>query len=726
MKKVLLICFMQCFVLGFSQKLKPVAQKISEYHNGKIESKTYDLFEVNNNTDKLAEYRKSATDISVISLKSSELKRLVNDKPDFIEITFPFAGGRQITVEMYKNQIFTNSFKVVTNTGKTVNYTPGVYYQGIVKGNNNSIVAFSFFNNDVVGVASTPELGNIVVGKAKNSEDFVSYSDSKLTGANPFICGVDELKENNDQKISYDPNANKNTTLTQNCVRVYYEVCFKPYQNNGSNTTTVTNWLTAIHNNIATLYTNDDIKTALSEIYIWTTQDPYTGSPSSNLNKFSAARQTFNGDLAHLINTPSTTSIAFLNSLCKTYAHAYSGISQTYNNVPVYSWTIQAMTHEMGHGLGSPHTHACAWNGNNTPIDWCGPTAMPSIINSEGLTCTSNVLPPSGTIMSYCHLMSNIGINFSNGFGTQPAALIRSTIDSKPCLGTNCTTSCVPSISSIAPTSTTQNSANMFITDAISSSWKYKVSKLDGTNVATGNTNSPSFSIANLQPGTYYKVDAVGPCANETYYQKSGLVLTDADWCGGVSFTDTGGSAGTYKNNEELVKTFYPASGSSMTMTFTAFDLEEDYDFMYVYNGPSTASPVFANGNNLTGNTVPGPFTSTDPSGAITVKFVSDAGVTANGWNVNFSCNVLGVADVNTKNNSINIYPNPAKNMIVISSDETLKSYKIFDEAGRLVSSASSLKGNKTEVNLSSIQTGNYVISIETEKQTVNKKLIKQ
>ncbi|WP_284459567.1 T9SS type A sorting domain-containing protein, partial [Chryseobacterium sp.] len=142
--------------------------------------------------------------------------------------------------------------------------------------------------------------------------------------------------------------------------------------------------------------------------------------------------------------------------------------------------------------------------------------------------------------------------------------------------------------------------------------------------------------------------------------------------------------------------------------------------------GPSTASPVFANGNNLTGNIVPGPFTSTDPSGAITVKFVSDAGVTANGWNVNFSCNVLGVADVNAKNNSINIYPNPVKNMIVISSDETLKSYKIFDEAGRLVSSASSLKGNKTEVNLSSIQTGNYVIGIETEKQTVNKKLIKQ
>jgi hypothetical protein len=84
------------------------------------------------------------------------------------------------------------------------------------------VVAFSFFDNDVVGVASTPELGNIVLGKAKNAEDFVSYSDSKLTGANPFVCGIDEIKENQGQKISYDPGlAQKdfNTELCKNLLR---------------------------------------------------------------------------------------------------------------------------------------------------------------------------------------------------------------------------------------------------------------------------------------------------------------------------------------------------------------------------------------------------------------------------------------------------------------------------------------------------------------------------
>ncbi len=706
-------------MLGFAQHLRPVAQKISEYHNQKKTFAQYDLFEVNNDAQKLAEFKRSATDITVINLKSKELKKLVYEKPDFLEVSFPF-DGKQITVELYKNQIFTNEFKVKTSKGETVNYTPGVYYQGIVKGDDSSIVAFSFFNDDIVGVASTLELGNIVLGKAKNSEDFVSYSDSKLTGLNPFVCGVDEMKENQKQKISFDPNSNAaKKAATQNCVRIYYEVCYTPYTNNGSDTTTTTNWLTAIHNNIATLYNNDEVRVALNEIFIWTAQDPYTSTPSANLNSFRQNRQTFNGDLAHLVNAPSTTSIAYLNSLCSTFKHAYSGISQTYNNVPVYSWTIQAMTHEMGHSLGSPHTHACAWNGNNTAIDGCGAQAG----YSEGCTGPIPSSTVKGSIMSYCHLISGVGISFANGFGPQPAALIRSTVDSKPCLGMNCITACNETITEMNVSNITQNSANAAFTDATSASWKYKLAKMDGTLVTSGNTTNTNFSFSNLQPATYYLLSVGTDCS--AGYQKTQLFMTDADWCSGVLFTDTGGQTANYGDNETIVKTFYPSSGNSLTMSFTEFALEQGYDFMYIYNGPSTSSPLFANGNNLTGTTLPGSFTSTNPSGAITVKFVSDPAENMSGWKANFSCAVLAVEDI-TKSNTVGIYPNPAKNMITISSKENLKSYKMYDEAGRLINSASSLKGSKVEVNISSLQTGNYMVTVETDKQTINKKLIKQ
>ncbi|WP_394351015.1 T9SS type A sorting domain-containing protein [Chryseobacterium potabilaquae] len=39
--------------------------------------------------------------------------------------------------------------------------------------------------------------------------------------------------------------------------------------------------------------------------------------------------------------------------------------------------------------------------------------------------------------------------------------------------------------------------------------------------------------------------------------------------------------------------------------------------------------------------------------------------------------------------------------------------------------SSVSLKGNQQEINLSFVEKGNYVISIETENETVSKKFIK-
>lgn len=92
------------------------------------------------------------------------------------------------------------------------------------------------------------------------------------------------------------------------------------------------------------------------------------------------------------------------------------------------------------------------------------------------------------------------------------------------------------------------------------------------------------------------------------------------------------------------------------------------------------------------------------------------------------SSSFLGTNDVNveTKNITVDISPNPVKNMMTITSKKNLKGYKVFDESGKLVISSSSLKGNKHEVDISSIKTGNYIVTVETENQKVNKKFIKE
>jgi hypothetical protein len=87
---------------------------------------------------------------------------------------------------------------------------------------------------------------------------------------------------------------------------------------------------------------------------------------------------------------------------------------------------------------------------------------------------------------------------------------------------------------------------------------------------------------------------------------------------------------------------------------------------------------------------------------------------------------VLGTDDVNVKakDNLVSIYPNPAKDHFTISTKENLRSYKLYDQSGRALM-GSSLKGTEQEVDISSLTTGTYTVSVETEHQKVNKKIVK-
>ncbi|MBK8516181.1 MAG: hypothetical protein IPL55_07780 [Saprospiraceae bacterium] len=166
----------------------------------------------------------------------------------------------------------------------------------------------------------------------------------------------------------------------------------------------------------------DGISTSVSQIFTWTSEDPYNYSSTSEaLNRFISERPTYNGDLAHLISrgAPTGGGVAYLNQLCGNLGYAYSYVNSTYQNVPTYSWTVNVIAHETGHNFGSPHTHSCTWPGG--AIDGCGPTANTAY--SEG-TCAIGPIPNGGgTIMSYCHLLTT-GINFNKGFGYYPHFLI--------------------------------------------------------------------------------------------------------------------------------------------------------------------------------------------------------------------------------------------------------------------------------------------------------------
>ncbi|CAA7197062.1 T9SS type A sorting domain-containing protein [Chryseobacterium potabilaquae] len=156
-------------------------------------------------------------------------------------------------------------------------------------------------------------------------------------------------------------------------------------------------------------------------------------------------------------------------------------------------------------------------------------------------------------------------------------------------------------------------------------------------------------------------------------------------------------------------------------------------DFIFNTNGGSISIiPGASCGMNIIGNTI----TTMGSIGAGIYLIIASnpytqltisGGGGSGGSNIGLcSASVLETQDVkNIPNSTVDIYPTQVKDVMTLSSKETLKSYKIFDTSGKLILS-SPLTGNKKEINLLNVKSGNYVIAVETQTQTINKKITKQ
>ena len=720
MKKALIFTLLCLTAFAFGQ-IRSVSKKVQELNAKNQNFENYALFTKNSDVQKSSKFLTSATDVTVLNIDNSELERINDEAPEYLSLTVPYQS-HTVQVELYKQNIFTENFVAKDEQGNVIDYQPGQYYRGVVNGDYTSLAGISFFEDNVMGVISTYEFGNIILGKSTDKQDYITYSDKNLLGENPFQCGIDELDYNVDkqQEISFDPEM-MNKTMTENCVKIYYEIAYRPYQFNGYDFDETMDWITGMHNNIAILYDNDNINVALHAVKIWTTEDPYVTSQMSPGEILSAFANNmggqFQGDIGQLVDSPSSTSIAYLDSVCTSNNVSYAGTNASYQNVPTYSWNIMAMTHEMGHSLGSPHTHACAWNGNNTAIDGCGPAA------GAGEGCNAPFPDDGGTIMSYCHLIPSVGINFLNGFGPQPGALIRSKVDSKPCLGTDC--SCMFTVQDVEVAYLDNGNIQAQIIDNTSTEWQYRAYPFGETPSGDWQTTtSNEFTVNGLAEHTYYMLEVMNICGSGSEGGVWDVVLLPGDFCNGELFTDTGGETGSYDSNQHIVKTFYPVDGDKVELAFERIGLQNG-DVMNVYNGDSVGSPLFDEGS-ITGNNVPGPtFVSTDATGAITIEFISNSSGNAYGWEATVDCAALGVEDL-SDSYGITVYPNPASEILnVIAQKGQIQSVKLTDVAGRTVIN-NNVNKNNTSINVNHLPKGVYILTINVDNKIVTKKIIKK
>ena len=211
------------------------------------------------------------------------------------------------------------------------------------------------------------------------------------------------------------------------CVTVYVEVDHDIILDKGAQGSRT--YVEGLLLEVANLYAAQGITLNFNMKY-WDSPSPYLSNSSSGmLRQFREQTASgYDGDVAHLISYQASGGIAYVDAICSaSFGHAFSSIRSTYALCPTYSWSVEVFAHELGHNLGSPHTQSCVWNGDQTAIDGCSP------FGTEG-GCPDPGLPTGGgTIMSYCHLNSAVGINFLKGFHPQPLALIKNTIAYAQC-----------------------------------------------------------------------------------------------------------------------------------------------------------------------------------------------------------------------------------------------------------------------------------------------------
>ncbi len=728
MKKIFTLLAFFAILSSFAQG--EVGKKIGELRNAGTTFRPFSVLDQKTVVPSNAVDR-TVKNATFASIKRDVVANIANSKFDYIEVSIPY-NGRTIVTQLYKADIYAVGFHTDTDKQKNVPFEQGAHYRGIVKDDPTSVVALNFFKNEMNGIISASDVNNLVIAKMdvpNNIDDYIVYSDADLKIANQFDCGV------KDSAVEHDSTEDTGRApQSVKCVTMYFELDYSLYLQNGSSVTTTNNWMSSVFNNVQTLYANDGISVSLRSTYIWTTQDPYSGSASSDyLYQFNEMRPVFDGDVGQLIGIDpgGLGGVAVsINGLCSQNNFSYSDVNFAYNTVPTYSWTIMVITHEMGHLLGSPHTHACTWNGNSTAIDNCAPAAIGN--TAEGYSCLTNppTLPATnvkGTIMSYCHLIGSIGINLANGFGPQPLGRVTTAVNNGGCLSTDCVNTCINTVANISAINVEGSTATItWVEMGAGTSWQIQVMPFASNFGNWVDVSTPSYNVTGLLPNKYYKVRIRPVCAaglNSVFRQY--IFATGDDWCSGVTISDTGGPTANYGNVQDYVRVLIPTlPNKKIKLNITQLDLENNYDYLYIYDGDNTSATDLSAGG-FTGNNAPGIFTSTAADGALTLRFFSDPLEVGAGYLAEVSCeNSLGVNGFSSMID-FTYYPNPTDGIVNISSKTSITSLKVYNVAGQLLMTKE-INALDTKVNISAFASGTYFFKVKFNEQESNFKILKK
>ena len=208
-------------------------------------------------------------------------------------------------------------------------------------------------------------------------------------------------------------------------------------------------------------------------------------------------------------------------------------------------------------------------------------------------------------------------------------------------------------------------------------------------------------------------------CVNETFTTASGTVIDNS-------------GALNYLNNMTCEKLIQPSGGGTITLIFTSFNTESGYDFVRVYAGSTTSTPLLGT---FIGSSLPPALTS--GAGSMLIRFTTDYSVVAAGWSATYTSSLTiggkGAEEIsgqeNLQDTKLVAYPNPTSGILTVESsftEEETCTIDLMNIYGQVIlNQRINVLGGKFDIDLSEVSSGLYLLQIKTGRTIQSIRVIK-